>query len=66
MAGTPEGGRKAAITRRQNYSKEQISEMNRKGGYASSGGGFAWMKKHDPVRFRQIIAERASKRAKRT
>lgn len=41
MAGTPEGGRKAAETNKKRYGREFYEMIGRKGGTISRGGGFA-------------------------
>lgn len=41
MAGTKEGGRKAAITNMKKYGKDFYRENGRKGGHNGHTGGFA-------------------------
>lgn len=41
MAGTKEGGRKAAITNRRKHGPEFYAEIGRRGGRNSHTGGFA-------------------------
>jgi general stress protein YciG len=41
MAGTKEGGRKAAATNKAKYGKEFYAEIGRKGGRNGHTGGFA-------------------------
>jgi general stress protein YciG len=41
MAGTPEGGRKAAATNKQRYGIDFYKVQGRAGGKKSKGGGFA-------------------------
>lgn len=41
MAGTKEGGKKAAITNRQRYGIDFYRQIGHKGGTISQGGGFA-------------------------
>lgn len=41
MAGTTEGGKKAAETNRQRYGEDFYGDIGRKGGKLSTGGGFA-------------------------
>lgn len=40
MAGTPEGGRRAAATNRARYGEDFYTHLGRAGGRASTGGGF--------------------------
>ena len=58
-------GAKAADTIRLKYTPEQIAEQKAAGGKQSTPGGFGWLKKNDPARFQQIIAEREAKRKAR-
>lgn len=55
-------GKKSADTIRLKYTPEEIAEQKRRGGKVSTPGGFGYMKKHDPERFAQIIAEREARR----
>lgn len=41
MAGTIEGGHKAAETNKTRYGKDFYGKIGRKGGHMSKGGGFA-------------------------
>lgn len=41
MAGTRAGGKQAAATNKQRYGTNFYKHIGRKGGQASSGGGFA-------------------------
>lgn len=64
MAGTPNGGRKAAATNKQRYGMNFYEQIGRKGGQVSRGGGFA----KDPELARVAGAKggRASRRTKST
>ena len=55
-------GKKAADTIKLKYTAAEIANQKAKGGKASTPGGFGYLKKHDPTRFRQIIAEREARR----
>lgn len=55
-------GRKSADTVRLKYTPEEIRQQKAKGGSLSTPGGFGWLKKNDPARFAQIIAEREARR----
>ena len=55
-------GKKAADTKRQKYTPEEIAAQKRRGGSQSTPGGFGYMKMHDPERFKQIIAQREARR----
>jgi hypothetical protein len=59
-------GKKSAETIRNRYTPEQIHEQKAKGGKVSTPGGFGYMKKHDPERFKKIIAEREARRKAKT
>lgn len=65
MAQTSDGAKKAAATRRKNYTPQQISDIKRRGGEARTPGGFGYLKKNDPERFKQIIKDREARKAAR-
>lgn len=55
-------GKKSADTIRLKYTPEEIAAQKAAGGSVSTPGGFGYMKKHNPKRFKQIIAEREARR----
>jgi general stress protein YciG len=62
MAGTRNGGRRAAATNKQRYGAEFYQTIGRLGGARSRGGGFA----HDPELARRAgrLGGKASRRRK--
>lgn len=62
MAGNKEGAIKAREKLYAKYGgeegfKEHMKSIASEGGKKSSGGGFAYLKKHDPERFKEISAK---------
>lgn len=54
MAGTREGGLKAAQSNKRLYGANFYNVIGGTGGRKSKGGGFAWMKENDPDRLKEI------------
>ena len=64
MAGTRNGGRKAAATNKQRYGMNFYEQIGQKGGKISRGGGFA--KNAELARIAGAKGGRASRRTKST
>ena len=64
MAGTVEGGRKAAATNKERHGGEFYTKIGATGGKKSKGGGMAWLKKHDYERFIEVSARGGKARKK--
>jgi hypothetical protein len=62
MAGTTQGGKKAAVTTRKKLGTKRFNEIRVKGGKTRGRGYFGYLKEHNPAKLRQIIADREAKR----
>lgn len=62
MAGTTEGGKKAAITTRKRLGKRKLSELRRKAAQSGGRGYFGKLKEENPEKLREIIAAREARR----
>lgn len=62
MAGTSDGGKKAAQTLRKRIGKKQLSALRSKAASTGGRGYFGYLKEHDPEKLKAIIAKREANR----
>lgn len=54
MAGTREGGLRAAQTNKERHGNDFYTKIGTSGGKKSTGGGWKWLKENDPERFLEL------------